>query len=177
MRQIKQNPSELEHKHVQKRSHLWEARAGCGLLKFSCLQWKIQILVEFFLKKRKLPHTCQSAGVNIKRLWYLTVGTNPPPPSPSPCGISQNNSQEISACDGGWWQWSCDSLQESWRKLWGRRGGCERWHKDLNNQNKKQHLSDYCWVEDLLRGEMLHNILSMRGRRAVLLHHRLLFFF
>lgn len=150
-------------------SHLWEARAGCGLLKFSCLQWKIQILIELFKKKKSsciYIYICR-IYIYIKRLWYLTVGTTPPP-----CGISHNNSQEISACDGGWWHWSCDPLQESWRKLRGRRGGCERWHKDLNNQNKKQHLSDYCWVE-----EMLHNILSMRGRRPVLLHHRLLVFF
>lgn len=97
---------------------------------------------------------------SIMGLYYLTFGTTSLPS----CSISHNNSQEISACDGGWLHWSCDPLQESWRKLGGRRGGCEPCHKDFNNQTKKQHLSAYCCVDDLLEGEMLHNVLNLRGR-------------
>lgn len=51
------------------------------------------------------------------RLWYARFFP--------PRDISHNSSQEISACDGGWFDWSCDPLQESWRKLGGRRCGRE----------------------------------------------------
>lgn len=78
-RKIKQNPPELEHKRVQKRSHLWETRAGCGLLRFSCLQWNIQILVEFFQKKEAPAHLsfswCKYKATVVPYSRY-----NPPPP-------------------------------------------------------------------------------------------------